>query len=227
MIGDPSKEHRTNKPPLDEYRKVKRRCHVSYNLPESFLLASISAEQYVHRQEESCVRTTGQRQPGTNPTSINRDWATGSAVLLGACALLLSARHPFPCKVSGFVSTWASQKALAVKSPPDNAGKVRDAGSIPVLGRSPRGGHGNPFQYCYLEYPMDKGGWRATVHRVKKSRTWLKCLSSMHMSPQKIHFWVLDKSPLLDPRRGLPFYNRRIPHTSSVHTSETFSWLYT
>ena len=40
---------------------------------------------------------------------------------------------------------------LAVKKLPANAGDVKDAGSIPGLGRSPGGGHGNPLQYSYLE----------------------------------------------------------------------------
>ena len=40
-------------------------------------------------------------------------------------------------------------------------------GLIPGLGRSPGGGHGNPLQYSYLENPMDKGAWRATVHGVE------------------------------------------------------------
>ena len=35
-----------------------------------------------------------------------------------------------------------------------NAGDIRDAGLIPGLGRSPGGGHGNPFQYSCLENPM-------------------------------------------------------------------------
>ena len=43
-------------------------------------------------------------------------------------------------------------------------------GSIPGLGRSPGGGHGNPLQYSCLENSMDKGAWRATVHGVAKSR---------------------------------------------------------
>ena len=30
---------------------------------------------------------------------------------------------------------------------------ARDLGSIPGLGRSPGGGHGNPFQYSSLENP--------------------------------------------------------------------------
>ena len=48
---------------------------------------------------------------------------------------------------------------------------VGDTGSIPGLGGFPRGGHGNPLQYSCLENPMDRGPWKATVHRVAKSRT--------------------------------------------------------
>ena len=58
-----------------------------------------------------------------------------------------------------------------VKYPTANAGDARDAGSIPGLGRSPGGGHGNPLQYSCLENPMDRGAWWATVHRVAKSHT--------------------------------------------------------
>ena len=63
---------------------------------------------------------------------------------------------------------WASQVAPVVKNPPANAGDIV-AGSIPGLGRSPGGGHGNPLQYSYLENLMDRGAWRATVHRVAQS----------------------------------------------------------
>ena len=42
-------------------------------------------------------------------------------------------------------------------------------GSIPGLGRSPGGGHGNPLQYSLLENPMDRGAWQATDHVVAKS----------------------------------------------------------
>ena len=61
--------------------------------------------------------------------------------------------------------------ALLVKIPPANAGDVRDAGSVPELGRFPGGGHGNPFHYSCLENPMDRGAWWAAVHRVAKSQT--------------------------------------------------------
>ena len=54
---------------------------------------------------------------------------------------------------------WASQVVLVVKNLPANAGHVRDMGSIPGLGRSPGGRHGNPLQYSCLENPMDRGAW--------------------------------------------------------------------
>ena len=58
-----------------------------------------------------------------------------------------------------------------VKSPPANAGDIRDRGSIPGSGRSCEGEHGNPLQYSCLENPMDGGAWRATVHSVTESDT--------------------------------------------------------
>ena len=54
---------------------------------------------------------------------------------------------------------------------------VEDMGSIPGSERSPRGGHGNPFQYSGLKKSMDRGTWQTTVHRAAKSWTWLKRLS--------------------------------------------------
>ena len=40
-----------------------------------------------------------------------------------------------------------------------NAGDTEVAGSIPGYGRSPRGGHGNPLQYFFLE---NLGGLQST-----------------------------------------------------------------
>ena len=34
-------------------------------------------------------------------------------------------------------------------------------------------GDGTPLQYSCLENPMDRGAWKAAVHGVTKSRTWL------------------------------------------------------
>ena len=58
-----------------------------------------------------------------------------------------------------------------VKNPPSNAGDLRDAGSISGSGRSPGEGNGNPLQDFYMENPIDRGAWWATVHEVGKSRT--------------------------------------------------------
>ena len=48
-----------------------------------------------------------------------------------------------------------------VKNLPVNVG---DVGSIPVLGRSPEEGNGNPLEYSCLGNPMDKGAWQDTVY---------------------------------------------------------------
>ena len=69
---------------------------------------------------------------------------------------------------------WASQVALVVKNLPANSGDIRDAGSIPRLGKSPGGRHANPLQHSRLENSMDRGAWWTTVHGVTKSRTRLR-----------------------------------------------------
>ena len=55
---------------------------------------------------------------------------------------------------------------LSNKESTCNAG---DVGLISGSGRSPEEGNGNPLQYSYLENPMDRGVWQATVHRVTKN----------------------------------------------------------
>ena len=44
--------------------------------------------------------------------------------------------------------------ALEVKNLPANAGDVRNRGSVPELGRSLGGGHGNPLQYSCWRIPL-------------------------------------------------------------------------
>ena len=62
-------------------------------------------------------------------------------------------------------------QGLSGKEP---ACRTGNPGSDPGLGRSPGGGHGNPLQYSCLENPIDRGAWRAMVHRVTKSWNQLK-----------------------------------------------------
>ena len=58
---------------------------------------------------------------------------------------------------------WGFPCSSVSEEPACNAG---DQGSIPGLGRSPGGGHGNPL----LENPMDRGAWWATAHGVARVR---------------------------------------------------------
>ena len=63
-----------------------------------------------------------------------------------------------------------------VKNLPDSARDLRDTGSVLGSGRCP--GHGNPRQNSWLENPMGRGTWWATLHGVVKSQTLLKQLSA-------------------------------------------------
>ena len=84
-----------------------------------------------------------------------------------------------------------------VKNAPANAGDKRDRGSIPGLGISPEGVHGNPLQYSCLENPMDGGALQVIVHGVAQSQTRLKRLSKLvfHniMFSRFIHYVPCDK----------------------------------
>ena len=101
-----------------------------------------------------------------------------------------------PATLSGLYRSptckWASLVALVGRDTSAHEGSLRDMGSIPELGRAPRGGPGNPLQYSCLENPMDREAWQAIVYGVTKSRTQLKWLS-MHARAckQAIHLGIL------------------------------------
>ena len=57
----------------------------------------------------------------------------------------------------------AHQVVLVVRNPPATAGDLRDAGSIPGLGRAPGGGNDSPLQYSGLGESCGQGAWRDTV----------------------------------------------------------------
>ena len=52
-----------------------------------------------------------------------------------------------------------------------NAGDTGDVGSISGSERCSGGGNDKPVQYSFLENPIDRGAWQATVHAATKSRT--------------------------------------------------------
>ena len=90
-----------------------------------------------------------------------------------------------------------SQVALVIKNPPANAGDKREGGSIPGLGRSPGGGHGNALQYSCLENPTDRGVWQATVPGVAKSQTQLKSFSTHTQMCHEMSKWVFTPTMVL------------------------------
>ena len=76
-----------------------------------------------------------------------------------------------------------------------NAGNAEDVSSIPGLGRSPREGNGNPFQYTCLRNPIDRGTWQATVHGVTKPFLSPGYLPTQGSSPT----WQADPLPSEQP----------------------------
>ena len=117
---------------------------------------------------------------------------------------------------SGGLLRWASQVALVVKKLPANTGNIRDLDSIHRSGRLPGRGHDNPPQYSCLQNPMDRGAWWATVHKVAKSWTRLKRLSTT----VSVQFSCLVVSDSLRPH-GLQHTRRPCPSpapgVASIH----------
>ena len=62
--------------------------------------------------------------------------------------------------------------AIVVKNSPAKAGDLRDAGSIPGLGRSPGGGHGNALHILIWRIPWTE----------KPGRLQLGCKSQTQLS---------------------------------------------
>ena len=103
-----------------------------------------------------------------------------------------------------------------------------DSGLIPASGRSPGEGNGNPIQYSCLENPMDRGASRAMVHRVAKSWTrlkWLstsvldnrggwfpvwKCSGPSSSDPNQCYLWESSQNQILKEESGVPRSDRQI-----------------
>ena len=87
---------------------------------------------------------------------------------------------PFKNRLHEVLPRWCFPGGASGKEPTCQYRRRKRCSLIPELGRYPGGGHSNPLQYSCLENPMDKGAWQATVHRVAKSWTPLKRLTTYH-----------------------------------------------
>ena len=107
------------------------------------------------------------------------------------------------------------------------------------LGRSFEGGHSNSLQYSCLENPMNREVWWATVHRVAKSQTWLKRLSTHNVKSvgSKLtmpacllsHFSFVQLSETLwtvacQARLSMGILQARILEWVALCSSSEFSW---
>ena len=90
------------------------------------------------------------------------------------------------------VCRWTSQVVLVAKNLPANIADIRDAGLTSGLGRSPGAGNGYPVQYSCLKNPIGRRTWRATVHRVVKTQTWLKQIN-MHTHIEKGEYIYISR----------------------------------
>ena len=121
---------------------------------------------------------------------INRDWISPQTnpvlypIFMDKQATITVINYSFEARrdscwmpptpsLPSLTTMWPCQVALASGKEPAcrrRRPKKHGLGSIPDSERSPGGGHGNTLQYSYLENPIDRGAWWATVYRVARVR---------------------------------------------------------
>ena len=108
----------------------------------------------------------------------------------------------------------------------------------PWVRTRPWRGHGSPLQCSCLERPMDRGAWRATVHRVTESDTTAQhtlARSSGKKTKQRHQRWrgrgkspftsasVLHIEDLLNPQKIIRVKFCRLQDTRSMHKITSLS----
>ena len=87
------------------------------------------------------------------------------------------------------------------------------------MGRSPRGGHGNPLQYSCMEKALDRGAWWATVHGVTKELDTTQQVNKKK-SLEKQHFWPVQLSaPISGSISGAKQILLTVTETTPILTS--------
>ena len=128
--------------------------------------------------------------PGSNSHQSRNSCCGGSGVrprkgfhaVWNCC---ISHTECWPLVSSGCLKPFCNEVKRGMGFPCGSDGKATaynagDLGSIPGSGSSPGDANGSPLQYSCLENPMDRGAWRATVHRVARSQTGLRGLGTRH-----------------------------------------------
>ena len=78
------------------------------------------------------------------------------------------------------------------------------------------GGHGNPLQYSWLENPMDRGAWWATVHGVTQGWTQLSMYVCMYV-------YVCFRTEVLEKALESPLDSKKI---KPVNPKGNWPWIF-
>ena len=78
----------------------------------------------------------------------------------------------------------------------------------------------NPLQYSCLKNPVDRRAWQATVHRVTKSLTPLKQLSTEHNQLICLH----NQSAAITVSKGLDRYRLGVLQSKAPYYMSLTSW---
>ena len=103
---------------------------------------------------------------------------------------------------------------------------------MPGLGRSPREGNDYQLQYSCLENPMDRVAWRAIVHEVAKSQTWLSDCQCRRLWRHGFNPWVRESLEyilawkiLQTEEHGQCVGPQRVGHNwETEHTTHSHIW---
>ena len=88
------------------------------------------------------------------------------------CFLYLYSQMPWAMQIKREFDLFKEQLASLVAQTVKNLPAVQET-QVQSQGweYTPGEGNGNPLQYSFLENPMDRGAWQATVHGFAKNRT--------------------------------------------------------
>ena len=125
----------------------------------------------------SYLKRTSKRNRGSQCHIWLNIWVLILVLSFTSCVTLAKLQNPSESKFHHLLDNInrGFHGGSVIKNLPASA---EDMGLIPGSGRSPGVRNGSLLQYSYLENSMDKRAWWATVHRVAKSGTWLKWLST-------------------------------------------------